>query len=181
MRWICNRIYQYQAFGVPGLGVRRGLEDDLVVAPYASALALLVEPRAALRNLRRLTQLGLRGAYGYYDSIDYTRQRQVEGQHGIIAYTYMAHHQGMILVAIGNTLHDNVMQTRFHADLRVRATEPVLFERIPVSPLLVEGTARRWRAAPADCYFEPPHPESGHHPRYADTTHPVARQRLRTR
>ena len=112
-----NRIYQYQAFGVPGLGVQRGLEDDLVVAPYASALALVIEPRAALRNLRRLTQLGLRGAYGYYDSIDYTRRRQAEGQHGLIAYTYMAHHQGMILLAIGNTLYDNVMQTRFHADL----------------------------------------------------------------
>ena len=82
-----NQIYQYQAFGVPGLGMRRGLEDDLVVAPYASALALLIEPRAALRNLRRLTHLGLRGPYGYYDSIDYTRQRQVEGQHGLVAYT----------------------------------------------------------------------------------------------
>jgi len=137
-----NQIYQYQAFGVPGLGVQRGLEDDLVVAPYASALALVIEPRAALRNLRRLTQRGLRGAYGYYDSIDYTRQRQAEGQNGVIASTYMAHHQGMILLAISNTLFDHVMQTRFHADLRVRATEPVLFERIPVSPLLVEGTTR---------------------------------------
>lgn len=137
-----NRIYQYQAFGVPGLGVQRGLEDDLVVAPYASALALVVEPRAAVRNLRRLTQRGLRGAYGYYDSIDYTRRRQTEGQRGLIAYTYMAHHQGMILLAIGNTLHDNIIQTRFHTDPRVRATEPVLFERIPVSPVLIEGTTR---------------------------------------
>ena len=137
-----HRIYQYQAFGVPGLGVRRGLDDDLVVAPYASALALVIAPRAALRNLRRLTHLGLRGAYGYYDSIDYTRRRQPAGEHGLIAYTYMAHHQGMILVAIGNTLYDNIMQTRFHADLRVRATEPVLFERIPVSPVLIEGTAQ---------------------------------------
>jgi len=137
-----HRIYQYQAFGVPGLGVQRGLEDDLVVAPYASALALVIAPRAALRNLRRLTQLGLRGAYGYYDSIDYTRRRQTPGQRGLIAYTYMAHHQGMILLAIGNTLCDNIMQTRFHTDLRVRATEPVLFERIPVSPVLIEGITR---------------------------------------
>jgi len=137
-----NRIYQYQAFGVPGLGVQRGLEDDLVVAPYASALALILEPDAVVRNLRRLAQRGLRGAYGFYDSIDYTRARQAEGRQGVIAYTCMAHHQGMILVSIGNALHDNVMQTRFHADLRVRATEPVLFERIPVSPVLVEGTTR---------------------------------------
>ena len=134
-----HRIYQYQAFGVPGLGVQRGLEDDLVVAPYATALALVIDPRAAVQNLRRLSQFGLRGNYGYYDSIDYTRRRQTEGQTGLIAYTYMAHHQGMILVAIGNVLFDNIMQTRFHADPRVRATEPVLFERIPVAPVLVES------------------------------------------
>jgi len=134
-----HRIYQYQAFGVPGLGIQRGLEDNLVVAPYATALALVIDPRAAVQNLRCLNESGLRGNYGYYDSIDYTRRRQTEGQAGLIAYTYMAHHQGMILVAIGNVLLDNIMQTRFHADPRVRATEPVLFERIPVAPVLVES------------------------------------------
>jgi cyclic beta-1,2-glucan synthetase len=137
-----NRIYQYRAFGVPGLGVQRGLENDLVVAPYASALALVLEPVAAVRNLRQLAERGLRGSYGFNESIDYTRERQAEGRRGIISYTYMAHHQGMILVAIGNTLRGNVMQTRFHADVRVRATEPLLFERIPLSPVLVEGTTR---------------------------------------
>ena len=137
-----NRIYQYQAFGVPGLGARRGLQDDLVVAPYASALALGIKPAAVVRNFRQLSERGLRGVYGFNDSIDYTRERQTEGAHGIVAYTYMAHHQGMILVAIGNALRDNIMQSRFHADLRVRATEPLLFERIPVSPVVVQGTTR---------------------------------------
>jgi cyclic beta-1,2-glucan synthetase len=138
-----NRIYQYQAFGVPGLGVQRGLEDELVVAPYATALALAIVPRAAVQNLRQLMRLGLRGEYGYFDAIDYTRRRQTEDHGGLIAYTYMAHHQGMILVAIGNALHDNVMPARFHGDLRVRAAETVLWERIPVAPLLVEVPARR--------------------------------------
>jgi cellobiose phosphorylase len=137
-----NRLYQYRAFGVPGLGASRGLQDNLVVAPYATVLALALEPIAAARNIRRLTERGLRGAYGFNDSIDYTPKRQTEGAHGIVAYTYMAHHQGMILVSIGNMLRDNIMQSRFHADLRVRATEPLLFERIPISPVLVQGTVR---------------------------------------
>jgi cellobiose phosphorylase len=137
-----SHIYQYQAFGVPGLGMKRGLQDDVVVAPYASALALAIDPRAAVANLRRLAQIGLQGSYGFYDSIDYTRQRQTAGHAGIIAHTYMAHHQGMILLAIDNALHGNVMQRRFHADRRVRATEPLLFERIPVAPVLVDGRPR---------------------------------------
>ncbi len=137
-----NQIYQYQAFGVPGLGLKRGLEDDLVVAPYASTLALGIAPREAVRNLRRLARLGMRGPYGYYESIDYTPQRQPAGGGGVIVYTYMVHHQGMSLLAIDNALHDQVMQRRFHADPYVRATEPLLFERIPIAPQMSEGVAR---------------------------------------
>ena len=137
-----NRTYQYQAFGVPGLGLKRGLEDDLVVAPYASALALMIDPGPALQNLEHLARLGLRSNYGFYDSIDFTRRRRSESEPGVIVYTYMAHHQGMVLLAVDNLLHGNVMQARFHADPRVRAAEPLLFERIPVAPPLIEGPTR---------------------------------------
>jgi cyclic beta-1,2-glucan synthetase len=137
-----NRTYQYQAFGVPGLGLKRGLEDDLVVAPYASALALMIDPGPALQNLEHLAKLGLRSNYGFYDSIDFTRRRRSESETGVIVYTYMAHHQGMVLLSVDNLLHGNAMQARFHADPRVRAAEPLLFERIPVAPPLIEGPTR---------------------------------------
>ncbi|MDQ3702961.1 MAG: glycosyl transferase, partial [Chloroflexota bacterium] len=148
-----NQIYQYQAFGVPGLGLKRGLDDDLVVAPYAAALALVVTPHEAIRNLRRLARLGMRGPYGYYESIDYTPQRQPAGGGGVIVHTYMVHHQGMSLLAIDNALHGQLMQRRFHADPYVRAAEPLLFERIPVAPQISEGVTRGEapvRGAPVD-------------------------------
>jgi cyclic beta-1,2-glucan synthetase len=127
-----DRTYQYRAFGVPGLGLRRGLEEDLVVSPYSSFLALAVEPVAALRNLRHMARSGLRGAKGFYESIDYTRQQR-EGERGVIVYAYMAHHQGMSLIAINNLLNDQIVQNRFHADPRVRSTESLFFEKIPTT------------------------------------------------
>jgi cyclic beta-1,2-glucan synthetase len=153
-----NQIYQYQAFGVPELGLRRDLAEDLVVAPYATALALLVDPLAAVQNLKRLMRLGLTGSYGFYESIDYSPGRQGGRQPGIAISAYMAHHQGMILVAIDNALHENVFQTRFHADPRVRAFEPLLFERIPTTPVVVEETDRdevRVRPAPVGAGVSP--------------------------
>ena len=146
-----HQIYQYRAFGVPGLGLKRGLEEDLVVAPYATALALAVDPRAAVENLRRLTDLGLRGLYGFYESIDFTRARRPAGERGVIIYAYMAHHQGMSLVAMANALLGDVMRARFHADPRVRATESLLFERIPFEPpptSLPDGEGPPLRLAP---------------------------------
>jgi cyclic beta-1,2-glucan synthetase len=128
-----NRIYQYRAFGVPGLGLKRGLEEDLVVSPYSSFLALAVEPAAAVRNLKRLARLGMRSAKGFVESIDYTRQQEREGDRGVIIYAYMAHHQGMSLLALDNLLNRKVMQNRFHADPRVRAAEPLFFEKIPAT------------------------------------------------
>ena len=134
-----RQIFQYRAFGVPGLGLKRGLEDDLVVAPYATALALQVDPAEAVQNLKRLerrTHGGIFGDYGFYESIDYTRQRDPQGDPGVVVQTYMAHHQGMTLLAIDNILNDNILQARFHADPRVRATESLLYERVPVAPAL---------------------------------------------
>ena len=128
--------YQYKAFGVPGLGVRRGLADDTVVAPYASALAAMLVPSESASNLRRLAALGLESEYGFFDSVDYTDRgqdadREVDGRAPAIVQTYMAHHQGMTLVALSNALFDGRMASRFHADSRVQATELLLQERLP--------------------------------------------------
>jgi cyclic beta-1,2-glucan synthetase len=123
--------YQYQAFGVPGLGLKRGLGDDLVVSPYASLLALPVQPRAVLRNLGALGSEGMVGSYGLYESIDYTRSRLAPGQESAIVRSYMAHHQGMIFISIVNMLCDGVMRRRFHADPRVQTTDLLLQERTP--------------------------------------------------
>ena len=138
----CNVVdrhdtYQYKAFGVPGLGLRRGLGDELVVAPYATALAVMVEPAQAVRNLRRLAGQGLAGEYGFYEAIDYTHRAAGDDEspppagRGTVVRAYMAHHQGMTLVAIANALLGQPMVERFHADPRVRATELLLQERVP--------------------------------------------------
>ncbi len=132
-----NKIYQYRAFGVPSLGLKRGLEEDLVVAPYATALALLVDPAAAIENLRRLAKLGMYGVMGFYESLDYSRQDERQGAKGVIVYAYMSHHQGMSLVAFNNVVHRGIMQNRFHADRRIKAVEPLLFERIPPVPSML--------------------------------------------
>ncbi len=123
--------YQYRAFGVPGLGLKRGLGDDLVVSPYSCLLAAPVVPLDVIRNLERLTSEGLSGRYGFYEAIDYTPERSSADGLGAVLPTYMAHHQGMSLVALDNALHDTPMQQRFHADPRVQAAELLLQERVP--------------------------------------------------
>jgi cyclic beta-1,2-glucan synthetase len=123
--------YQYGPFGVPGLGFKRGLSEDLVVAPYATALAALVAPRKALANLRRLGREGALGRYGFYESIDYTPERLPQTEKRAVIHAFMAHHQGMSLVALDNLLHHDVMQRRFHAEPLVQATELLLQERVP--------------------------------------------------
>ncbi|HEY7511310.1 MAG TPA: glucoamylase family protein, partial [Vicinamibacteria bacterium] len=130
--------YQYKAFGVPGLGLKRGLGDELVVAPYATALAAMVEPAEAARNLRRLAREGLSGAYGFYEAVDYTWPRHesqgpapAEPGRAAVVRAFFAHHQGMSLVALANVLANQAMVERFHADRRVRATELLLQERVP--------------------------------------------------
>jgi cyclic beta-1,2-glucan synthetase len=123
--------YQYRAFGVPGLGLKRGLSEDLVIAPYASALALMVLPEAACRNLQRLVQDGLLGDYGLYEAMDYTPARLQRGQDGAVVRSYMAHHQGMSLLAFAHVLLDQPMQKRFASDPLFQATMLLLQERIP--------------------------------------------------
>ena len=124
--------YQYGPFGVPGLGLKRGLIENLVVAPYATLLAALIDPKAALQNLRRLRDEGAFGPFGFYESIDYTRERLPEDQNSVVIRAFMAHHQGMSLVAVANVLHDSLVVRRFHSDPTVQATELLLQERVPV-------------------------------------------------
>ncbi|MFA6504802.1 MAG: glucoamylase family protein [Treponemataceae bacterium] len=123
--------YQYRAFGVPGLGLKRGLVDDLVVAPYASALALLVVPDKACRNLQRLSAEGFEGDYGLYEAIDYTDSRFPSGQSNAVVRSFMAHHQGMSLLSFASHLLGQVMQKRFEGVPQVRATALLLEEKIP--------------------------------------------------
>ena len=123
--------YQYSNFGVPGLGLKRGLGENRVVAPYATALAAMVDPRAAAANLARLTEIGALGRYGLYDALDYTPARVPEGESVVIVRAFMAHHQGMTIVAIANALFKGVMRRRFHAEPIVKASELLLQERMP--------------------------------------------------
>jgi cyclic beta-1,2-glucan synthetase len=123
--------YQYSGFGVPGLGLERGLSEDLVVAPYATALAGMVDASAAAQNLSRLAAAGGRGAFGFYEALDYTPGRVPEGLPLVPVRAYMAHHQGMTVVAILNMLHDGPMRRRFHAVRCVQANDLLLQERTP--------------------------------------------------
>ncbi len=126
-----NRTYQYKAFGVPRLGLKRGLEEELVVAPYATMLALHIAPKKAVRNLRRLESMGLLEKYGFYDAIDFTRQVDRDGTRGVLVRTYMSHHAGMGFLSLHNYLHEDAARESFHSDARVRAFEPLLHESIP--------------------------------------------------
>jgi cellobiose phosphorylase len=126
-----HHVYQYRAFGVPGLGFKRGLGDDLVIAPYASALALMVMPLEACRNLQTLAANGFLGGYGFYESIDYTPSRVPRGKGHAIVRTFMAHHQGMSLLSFEHLLLNQPMQRRFMSSPLVRATELLLQERVP--------------------------------------------------
>ena len=136
-----NFTYQYSSFGVPGLGLKRGLSEDLVIAPYATALAAMVNPSVALQNLDRLTQEGALGTYGFYEALDYTSSRLPEGQKVAIVRANMAHHQGMFLVALANALNDGAMCSRFHAVPIVQATELLMQERTPRDVLVARPRA----------------------------------------
>jgi len=136
-----NLNYQYRAFGVPGLGLKRGLADDLVISPYASALALMVAPSEACANLQRLTNEGFDGRYGLYEAIDYTPSRLPPGESKAIVRSFMAHHSGMSFLSLTAVLLDRPMQKRFHAEPQFMASELLLQERIPkVTVLFAHNT-----------------------------------------
>ena len=131
-----SQNYQYRAFGVPDLGFKRDLPDDLVITPYASLLGLSINPQAVLKNLAHLQALKMTGRFGLYEAIDYTQTRLSEDQKYAIVKSYMAHHQGMILLSACNALLQDVMVQRFHADERIQSIELLLQEKIPQNPHL---------------------------------------------
>jgi len=141
--------YQYRAFGVPGLGLKRGLADDTVIAPYATALALLVDAEAACDNLQRLEQLGFGGTYGLYEAIDYTPSRLARAQTHAVVQSFMAHHQGMSLLSLVSVLAGEPMQRRFAAEPLFQAAMLLLQERVPrvVAPISHRVALDQIRAA----------------------------------
>jgi cyclic beta-1,2-glucan synthetase len=135
--------YQYSNFGVPNLGLKRGLSENCVIAPYATALAAMIDPAAACANLARLAKGAARGRFGFYEAVDYTRARLPKGASSAVVRAYMAHHQGMTIVALATALDGGAMRRRFHAEPIVQATELLLQERMPrevavVRPFAVE-------------------------------------------
>ena len=139
--------YQYSGFGVPGLGLKRGLSEDLVVAPYATALAAMVDCPAATENFAAIVRAGGNGPYGFYEALDYTKARIPEGKDVAVVHTYMAHHQGMSLLSLSNVLHNDILQARFHADPIIQATELLLQERAPRDVLVAHPRAEEVKTA----------------------------------
>ncbi len=143
--------YQYRAFGVPGLGFKRGLADDLVIAPYATVMALMVAPRAACANLQTMEAAGFTGEFGFYEAIDYTRSRLPREHTHAVVQSYMAHHQGMSLLALAYRLLNRPMQRRFLSDPQFQATELLLQERVPqVASFYPHATEATGLRDPAD-------------------------------
>jgi hypothetical protein len=122
-------VYGYEAIGVPELALRDQEEERLVVAPYACAMALAVAPADALDNLRRMAELGWLRDYGFYEAVDFGATGKIRAHDPVLVRSWMAHHQGMILLSMGNFLCGNIVQQWFHGDARVRATELLLQER----------------------------------------------------
>ncbi|QPC88131.1 protein ndvB [Mesorhizobium sp. NBSH29] len=135
--------YQYTNFGVPGLGLKRGLAQNMVIAPYATVLAAQFMPRQAVDNLQQLRLIGALGRYGYYDAVDFTPQRVPDGDRRAIVYNYMAHHQGMSIVAIANAVFEGRMRDRFHSDPVIEAAELLLQEKAPrdIPVMLIKSEA----------------------------------------
>lgn len=123
--------YQYRTFGVPGLGFKRGLGDDLVIAPYASMMALMVAPKRACSNLQQMSTAGFDGTFGLYEAIDYTPSRVPRGQTHAVVRSFMAHHQGMGFLSLAYLLLDQPMQRRFESYPLFQATMSLLHERVP--------------------------------------------------
>lgn len=146
--------YQYSNFGVPGLGLKRGLAENLVVAPYATGLAAMIKPRAALFNYARLAELGARGRYGFYEALDFTPSRLPDATAVALVHSYMAHHQGMSIVAIANALDEGRMRTRFHREPMIRAVELLLQERIPSDVFLAHPRAEEVRVSSYEAGIE---------------------------
>ncbi|HPL99970.1 MAG TPA: glucoamylase family protein, partial [Bacillota bacterium] len=123
--------YQYKAFGIPSLGLKRGLINDTVIAPYATVLALMVNPKESFKNILMLKEEGLDSPYGFYEAIDYTPERLKRGKRSSIVRSFMAHHQGMSFMALNNVINNYILQERFHREPVIKAAEILMQEKIP--------------------------------------------------
>ena len=146
-----QHTYQYSNFGVPGLGLKRGLAQNRVIAPYATALASMVDAPAACHNFARLQRLGALADYGFYEALDYTPSRQPDPGKPVLVQSFMAHHQGMTLVALLNTLQHGLMRQRFHREPMIRACELLLQERVPRDVLNAHPKAEMVTIAAGSC------------------------------
>ncbi len=140
-RFDANQSYQYRAFGVPGLGFKRGLSDDLVIAPYASLMAVRYDPQAVVRNAEHLIEHQALGLYGFYEAIDFTTDRMVVGETSALVKEYMSHHQGMILLALNNFFNNDIMVRRMHSDPQIQSVELLLQEQVPLAAPLQSPSA----------------------------------------
>lgn len=148
--------YQYSNFGVPGLGLKRGLSENVVIAPYATGLAAMIDPQGARDNFVRLAQMGASGRHGFFEALDFTRSRLPENKAVAIVRTFMAHHQGMTVIAIANTLHDGEMRARFHREPMIQACELLLQERVPRDVATGHPRAEEVKVSPATANAEIP-------------------------
>ena len=123
--------YQYKAFGIPWLGLKRGLADEMVIATYGSVLAIIDKPQEVYSNLKMLEQYGMYDKYGFYESLDLTPSRLKRGEDSCVVATYMAHHQALILLSINNLLKENIFQKRFMQNPEIEAVSILLQERMP--------------------------------------------------
>ncbi|WP_243096941.1 glucoamylase family protein [Thermohalobacter berrensis] len=130
--------YQYKAFGVPDLGLKRGLVQDMVVSCYSTLLALPFDPKGAIENIKKLISDGLEGLYGLYEAVDYTPKRLPYGEKKGIIKSFMAHHQGMSFIALNNYINENIMQKRFHSNPVMKAGEILLQEKVPIRAIITK-------------------------------------------
>lgn len=140
-----NSNYQYKAFGVPWLGLKRGLADEMVVSSYGTILAITDYPKEVIQNLKRLEKEEMYGKYGFYESIDYTPSRLKSGKTKAVVKTYMAHHQALILLSINNLINDNILQKRFMKNPEIRAIDILLQERMPKDMLITKEKKEKTR------------------------------------
>lgn len=133
-----NSNYQYKAFGIPWLGLKRGLADEMVVAPYASILAIVDYPKDVVKNLKELDKNGMYSKFGFYEAIDYTPARLRNKQKYEIVKTYMAHHQGLILLSINNLINNNILQERFMENPNIKSVDILLQEKMPEKVIITK-------------------------------------------
>ena len=133
-----NSNYQYKAFGIPWLGLKRGLVDDIVVSSYGSILAITEEPKEVLKNIKILKKYNMYGKYGLYESIDFTPERLGNNQKYEVVKTYMAHHQGLILLSINNLVNNNILQERFHQNPEIKSVDILLQEKLPEDMIITK-------------------------------------------